>query len=113
MLDFNLPLTIVEISRNPDYPDRVCFYDSIRVIATDRICPVDYRYILLVRDAGAMFGEEEFIVKANPEGKLSAQGTWHEKRLRNRIPSDDLVTRENQRDEWNAIERRLHPDMFE
>ena len=65
MVDFNKPLKLTRDHRENQ---------TIRVIATDRVCPVGFNYVLLVRNPNAMFGDEEFVVTAKEDGTISGQG---------------------------------------
>lgn len=68
MVDFTRPLVI------KDKRGRLRKGQTIRVICKDRTCPVGFRYVLLVYNQDAMFGPEEFVVKAREDGTISGQG---------------------------------------
>lgn len=68
MVNFEKPLLIRDKFGN------IRTDQTVRVIATDRICPVDFCYVLLVRNPKAMFGDEEFIITAREDGTISGRG---------------------------------------
>ena len=47
---------------------------AVRILCTDRVCPVGFSVVALVRNARAMFGDEEFVVVYKPDGSPSDNG---------------------------------------
>ena len=84
MLDLTKPLALTErvrLNRDEPFDPSITPYqlseskERIRVLATDRICPVNFSVVIGVYDQRAYFGPEEFIYTVNPKTQaVSGQG---------------------------------------